>query len=178
MSNLSQVFGGNFDANNVDPSTSYDPIPNGEYMALITDSDVKPTKAGTGYYMQLVWEVIDGQYKGRKVFDRINIQNANKTAEEIGQRELSAICHAVGKMNPADSTELHNIPALIKVKIKPAQDGYDASNEVNGYEAANQPAQQPAPQQQPMQGVNPAPQAMPAAGNPSPQQPAPGTTPW
>ena len=29
---------------------------------MITESEMKPTRAGTGQYLQLVWEIIDGPH--------------------------------------------------------------------------------------------------------------------
>jgi len=37
-----------FDANQVEPAAKFDPIPAGKYLAVITESEQKPTKAGTG----------------------------------------------------------------------------------------------------------------------------------
>ena len=60
----------NFNANEVEPSTGYDPIPAGKYQAVITESEMKPTKTGNGQYLQLEFEIIEGEYKNRKVWDR------------------------------------------------------------------------------------------------------------
>ena len=75
-----------FDANTVDPATDFEPLPAGKYLAVITDSEMKPTKAGTGSYLQIVWELIDGDFKGRKLWSRLNLDNPNATAVEIAQR--------------------------------------------------------------------------------------------
>ena len=37
-----------FDANQVEPTGDFEPIPAGKYLAVITDSEMKPNKAGTG----------------------------------------------------------------------------------------------------------------------------------
>ena len=37
----------NFNANEVEPSKTFDPIPAGKYIAVITDSEMKETRAGT-----------------------------------------------------------------------------------------------------------------------------------
>ena len=37
-----------FDANQVEPTSNFDPIPAGKYVAVITDSEMKANKAGTG----------------------------------------------------------------------------------------------------------------------------------
>jgi hypothetical protein len=124
-----------FDANQVDPSVVMEPLPAGWYKAVITTSEEKPTKAQTGSYLQLTLEVIDGQHQGRKITDRLNLNNPNATASEIAYRTLSAICHAVGVMTPRTSDDLHDKPLMVKVKVKPADGQYGASNEVAGYEA-------------------------------------------
>ncbi len=127
----------NFDANTVDPNVAYEPIPAGWYKAVITASEEKPTKAQTGSYLQLSLEVIDGPQLGKKVTDRLNLNNPNATASEIAYRTLSAICHAVGVMTPRQSQDLHDKPLMVKVAVKPADATYAASNEVKGYEACD-----------------------------------------
>jgi hypothetical protein len=131
-----------FDANQVDPNVVYEPLPAGWYKAVITSSEEKPTKAQTGSYLQLGLEVIEGPMQGRKITDRLNLNNPNATASEIAYRTLSAICHAVGVMTPRSSQDLHDKPLMVKVKVKPADGQYSASNEVAGYEAPGKPVQQ------------------------------------
>lgn len=121
-----------FNAQEVEPQSSFDPIPAGEYAAMITDSEMKPTKNGAGEYLQLVFDICDGEHEGRKVFARLNLNNPNQTAVEIAQRELSAICHAVGVLTPNDSSDLHDKPMTIKVKIRQSP-GYDPQNEISSY---------------------------------------------
>ena len=131
-----------FNAAEVEPQGSFEPIPAGWYTAMITDSEFKPTKNGNGEYLQLRLDVIEGEHEGRVLFDRLNLNNPNQTAVEIAQRQLSAICRAVGVMTPQDSNDLHDRPLKVKVSIRPAGNGYEASNEVKAYEAADggQPA--------------------------------------
>ena len=45
-----------FDATTVDPNVGFDPIPVGKYLAVVTDSVMKATKAGTGEYLELTFE--------------------------------------------------------------------------------------------------------------------------
>ncbi len=128
MANLS-----GFDANRVEPTTDFDPLPAGKYLAVITESEMKPTKAGTGSYLQLTFEILDGPHKGRKVWARLNLANSNETTVKIAQAELSAICRAVSVLAPNDSVELHNLPLVIAVKCKKRADTGEISNEVRGY---------------------------------------------
>ena len=126
-----------FNALEVEPATSYEPLPADWYKVVITDTEEKPTKAMTGSYLQLTIEVIEGEFAGRKVFDRLNLNNPNSVAVEIAQRSLSSICRSVGVNNPKDSIELRDKPLMVKLAVKPADGQYSASNEVKGYDACN-----------------------------------------
>jgi len=122
-----------FNANEVDPAVALEPIPAGKYVAVITDSEMKPTKARTGRYLELTFQIVDGEYKNRLVWDRLNLDNPNPKAVEIARAELSAICRAVGVMTPNDSTEMHNLPLEITVKCRKRDDTGDIVNEIKGY---------------------------------------------
>lgn len=133
----------NFDATQVAPQDALETIPAGWYNAMIDQSEIKPTKDGAGNYLELRFNVIEGQYAGRKVFTRLNIRNSNPQAQEIAFKQLSAICHAVQVLNVQDSQQLHGRPLAIKVSVRAASGDYEASNEVKGFKAAQQG--QPAP---------------------------------
>lgn len=133
----------NFDANTVDPNVGFDPIPAGKYNAVIVDSEMKATKTGDGKYLELTFEVLDGEFKGRKVWSRLNINNPNKKTQDIAQGELSAICRAVNVMVLQESSQLHNRPLEITVKCKERKDTSEITNEVRVYapkDAASNPA--------------------------------------
>ena len=134
-----------FNANEVEPVSGFDPLPEGKYAAAITDSEKKPTKSGTGSYLQLTFTVIEGEYKNRVIWARLNLENPNATATKIARAELSAICRAVGVMQPRDSVELHNIPLVITVKSRKRADTGDLDSEIKGYEAKASYAQAPQP---------------------------------
>ena len=125
-----------FNALEIEPATSYEPLPADWYKVVITDSEEKPTKAMTGSYLQLTIEVIEGQHAGRKVFDRLNLKNPNSVAVEIAQRSLSSICRSIGVNNPKDSIELRDKPLMVKLAVKPADGQYSASNDIKEYSAA------------------------------------------
>jgi len=137
-----------FDASQVEPSASFEPIPAGKYLAAITESEMKATKTGAGSYLQMTFTVLDGEYKNRMLWARLNLNNPNATAVKIARSELSALCRAVGVLQPRDSVELHNIPLLITVKLRKREDTGELTNEIKGYEpktvAAGQPQQAPA----------------------------------
>jgi hypothetical protein len=135
-----------FNANDVDPATDFEPIPAGKYLAVITDSEMKPTKSGSGHFLELTFQVIEGPYKNRLLWSRLNLDNPNELAVQIARGELSAICRSIGVMQPKDSLELHNLPLQITVKCKKREDTGDLTNEIKGY--AKKEAASGAPQQE------------------------------
>lgn len=133
MANL----GGNFDATQVAPSEGFDVLPAGDYLAAIAKSEKRDAKAGNGgAYINLEFEVMDGPARGRRFWTMLNLWNANAIAVEIAQRELSAICHACGKLRVSDTEELHGIPMLVRLKIK-SDKQYGDKNEVVSFKPAN-----------------------------------------
>lgn len=123
-----------FNASEVEPTSNFEPLPAGKYLAAISDSEMKATKNGSGNYLQLTFTIIEGPYKNRVLWSRLNLNNPNATAVKIAQSELSAICRATGVMTPRDSVELHNIPLVITVKCRKRTDTGDVDNEIRGYE--------------------------------------------
>jgi len=122
-----------FNANEVDPNFAFEAIPAGRYLAVITDSEMKPTKSGGGQYLQFTFQIIEGEYKGRLIWSRLNLDNPNATTVKIARAELSAICRAVGVLAPKDSVELHNIPLVITVGLKKRDDTGELGNVIKGY---------------------------------------------
>ncbi len=120
----------NFDATQVEPSSGKDPLPAGKYLAAIVASQMKPTKNGAGQYLELEYQVLEGEHKGRKAWSRHNLHHTNQQTVQIARGELSAICRAIAVMTPKDSAELHNLPLTITVKVKPRDDNGEPTNEV------------------------------------------------
>jgi len=123
----------NFDSTVIEPTGKFTPIPVNDYLAVITDSEMKDTKKGDGKYLLLTYEVVEGEFSGRKIFETLNLVNSNQTAVEIAQRALSAVCRATGVLHPKDSSELHGKPLVISVGIRAGSNGFDEKNVIKGY---------------------------------------------
>ena len=123
----------NFDASKVDPSQPFEAIPSDKYLVEITKSELKPTKAGDGSYLEIEYTILDGDYRGRKVWDRLCLNHSTQKTVEIARANLSAVCHAVGIMKPRDSNELHHIPLMITVKARRDDGTGNIYNEIKGY---------------------------------------------
>lgn len=173
-----------FDPRSVDPSSGMGPDPDfvGWHQAVITDDELKRNNAGNGQYMQLTISIIDGKFKGRKLWHRLNVDHPNQTAVEIAYRELSAICHAVGWLQDIDDcVVLHNKPFMVNVGYEPPTDKTKGGNEVLGVQALTMGQQAPSPPAPRPQGGKEAPVAAATQATtptPSPAAPTPATPPW
>ena len=98
---------------------TFEPLPRGDYTAMITDSVVKTTKAGTGEFIALTMEIIDGSYSGRKIWHNVNTKNPNPTAANIGAADLTRYFRSCGldMQRGSDTTTLYNIPFKLTLGI-------------------------------------------------------------
>jgi DhnA family fructose-bisphosphate aldolase class Ia len=122
----------NFDATTVRPSSPNDPLPIGWYKMAIVASEMKKTNDGKGRYLKLELQVLDGDYKGRKAWTQLNLENPSEETVRIAQEQLSAVCHATGVLKLTNSALLHNKPMLVKLSIKQSA-GYEPKNETKGF---------------------------------------------
>lgn len=119
----------NFDTAEVPVSDrSYDLIAPGWYGATITGAETRDTKSGTGKYLRIEFTLADPA--GRKVWSNYNVKNDNPAAESIGRQQLAEVCRAIGKKVVRDTDELRGCALSVKVKVREAANGYEASNEV------------------------------------------------
>ena len=127
----------NFNANDVEPKRGFEALPAGTYQAIVTGSQMKQTKSGTGKYLELTFQVTDAEFAGRLIWDRLNLVNQSAQAVEIAKEALGGICRAVGEMVLNDTYQLHNKPLSIRVIQK------DGQNEIKDYLKVEKPGQPP-----------------------------------
>jgi hypothetical protein len=132
-----------FNAGQGTSNRHYDLVPDGNYVAVITKSSDRRTKAGTGIYLLLTFLIIEGPFANRLVWAWLNLQNRSKAADFYAQQEFDAICRALGMQRPNDSTELHGWPLVIQVGHKRRTDNGELTNVICGY--SSQPPQPAAP---------------------------------
>lgn len=155
----------NFDATTVE-TPSFDPIPAGVYEAVITESKMQDNKAGNGSMLVLTFEIISGDYAGRKLWEYLNVEHPNATAVEIAYQTLALICKAIGLARVQDSSEMHDRPLLITIKMSKQADG-TFRNDIKGFrsrEGLTTPTKSPSTSSQ----------ATPSAA----ATPVKGSTPW
>lgn len=130
-----------------EPELSFEPVPSDDYIAVISDSEKKVTAEGAKERLNLTWDIVDGNFKGRKVWEGLNIKNPNTKTEIIARRSLSEITR-IAQINPTDlvdSAQLHSIPMKIRVVAIDKNDGYGMKNEVKRHFALDDNSSVPAP---------------------------------
>jgi hypothetical protein len=134
--------------------SSFDPLPAGDYPMLISKIEAKKTRDEQSIQAVVELTVTDGQYVGRKVWTRLTMKTI-RTDEKgqqslsIGQRQIAEMMDAVGIVGQS-LAPLVGCDVVVKLKVRPAANGYDASNDVAGYKpAASKPAAVAAPVSRP-----------------------------
>lgn len=103
----------------------YSAIPDGKYNVVVAKADVKESKAG-GHYLNVGYQIVDGDFKGRIIFDIVNIAHSNPEVVRIGMERLATIAWATGhEKDSVDDTDdlINKLPFSISIKSE-EKDGY------------------------------------------------------
>lgn len=156
MANLTQILGGSFDASTVEMDNKYELLPEGEYLCIIEDTEMRDTAKIGGKMLVVSMSVLTGPNEGAKLTDRLNLVNDNDTAVKIAYQTLAKICNAAGKPVIKDTEELHNARVYVKVAIEKGRGTYVGKdgiekprgdqNVIKGYRSVSSAQQQAAPQ--------------------------------
>lgn len=113
---------------------NFDPVPKGAYVCIIDDIEEKQTKKKDGTYFEIVLHVDEkGEFKGRKLWARLNVHNPSEMAERIGREQFKALCSAAGKPGVQKTEMLHGKKVTCFVSIKQGDSG--PMNQVDGFAA-------------------------------------------
>lgn len=178
---MNMFFSRPLDLSNVDANDrgSFEPIPEGDYKLVCTDFDIQKKENGDEG-AKVKFDVVEGEYAGRKVFDYINVFHSSAMAQEIGQKYLRGFMDAVGiPPNEFESPEqLIGYPFNAHVKIEPGSVNkvtgktYKPSNKISYFHAAEAAEAAPAPKAAPVKRAaapaSPAPKAAAAAAPAAP----------
>jgi len=120
MANLSALFGNKpFNPADVEETESnFDPLPKGDYIVQITDSELAPNKNNTGTNLTLKLVVQEGKFKNRILFDNLCVQHQNVTAQNIAQTRLKRISEALGLKQIKDTSQLHDQNLSLSLDIE------------------------------------------------------------
>lgn len=122
---------------------SFEAIPADEYAAKIKKAERLPTNANKRangdnkrliaqgpHRHSLVWEITEGKYKGRLVYQNLNLEHEKDNVREIAEGELATIVEACGKVSIEDTDEIVGIECTIKVGIQEATAANPRSNNI------------------------------------------------
>lgn len=130
-----------FDTAAVQPSV-FDVLPEGEYAVRVSKVGVKINRANTGKTASIQLTVLDGDYKGRTVYDNLTVvmfdadNDAKKAqAQQIGRAQLAALLAACGKAGENNLANIVDRECFARVRVQPAQGEWEARNIVRGYRA-------------------------------------------
>jgi len=113
---------------------NYDPIPEGWYEVEIKGAELRTTKAGTGQYIAVRYDVTGPTHAGRVIYGNLNVSNPNPKAEEIGRQQLGELMRSIGLGVVQDTDQLVGGRLSIKVSIQRSEQ-YGDSNDVKGFKA-------------------------------------------
>ena len=116
------------------PEVDNTAVPAGWYQGSIEQAEIKNTKAGTGQYLKLQWNIEAPSHEGRKIFQNINFRNHNEIAETIGLKQLRKLLTAIGVIRLEDTDQLIGKSCKIKVK-KTESDEYGEGNDINNFKS-------------------------------------------
>lgn len=122
-----------------DPKDFFEPVPLGKYPAEITESDYKETKASiesggkNGFYESYTFTIIDGEFKGRKIFEKYNTTNPSPKAELFANEQMARLARILGCEGYTDTEQLHKKPLIVRLGINPAKGKYPAGNKVTAF---------------------------------------------
>lgn len=119
----------------VQEDRDFQPLPEGEYMVEIKTAEIKETKAGTGQYINLRMDVIEGKYIKRVLFSMLNIKSHSDVAEKIGRAQLGEImrCNNIATLQDTDQL----IGATMMANVAIGEYKGQPKNEVKGYRSAS-----------------------------------------
>jgi hypothetical protein len=112
----------------------FTPLPDGWYTTHIAAASLETTKAGTGQYIKVRYDITGPSHQGRVVFGNLNIRNPNPKAEEIGRQQLGDLLRSIGIVKVSDTDQLIGSSCSIKLATKTSE-GYAPSNEIKGWKS-------------------------------------------
>jgi hypothetical protein len=113
---------------------NFEPLPAGWYTTVVAGAEIKNTKAGTGQYISIRYDITGPTHQGRVVFGNLNIKNPNPKAEEIGRQQLGELMRAIGLSTVQDTDQLIGGQLMIKLDVRESEQ-YGASNDVKGFKS-------------------------------------------
>jgi len=92
---IAELIGGELDPATVPAAKGFELVPPGWYNLLIEEAEAKDASTG-GKRIALVLQIVGGEHSGRKIFEGLNLVNANPQTELYAFQRLAEIGKALG----------------------------------------------------------------------------------
>lgn len=129
---MNDEFFGSFNAGEVEYKSQYDLLPSGQYTAVIAKGE-KKTSQSQNEYLSFEWEIIEGEYTGRKLFANYNVYHHDPKVRQIAQNDMAGICQAINVLRPQGVEELCNKPMIIEVGSRTDKTTKETKNIIKKY---------------------------------------------
>ncbi|WP_029604415.1 DUF669 domain-containing protein [Kozakia baliensis] len=131
---------GNFDRSaDYGSNEEFELLPDGDYEGEIESAESKATRSG-GTMIALKIR-LDNR---RVVFDNLNVECANETAQNIALRQLQTIAN-YNNVTPNSEEDLEGLRILAAIGTQKGKDGYKDRNVVKYYKGKDDAKKSPAP---------------------------------
>jgi len=140
----------NLDLSDYDAMDDFGPVPPGDYVVTVVNSEVTHSKAGNLMAI-LTFEVAGPTHAGRKLWDYYVLNN------DVAMRRLKSLAQAGGHPNPnfiRDTEELHGLQCIVRVTVE-EQEGYSPKNKIVAFKPTKKPDAAPASATQQRKSVPP-----------------------
>lgn len=129
-----------FDINDdTDRPVGFEPLPMGRYHVAISDAQLRDTKREDGLYLKVRFDVVEGAYTRRVVFENFNVENPSPEARSIGRAQLMQLLRAIGVTGNARLSDpmwikqnMLDKQCLVQLTIE-RQPGFDPQNRVKAF---------------------------------------------
>jgi len=90
----------------------------GWHKVIVADSKGASNSKNTGMLFTAYLKCLEGPDSGKTIDENINVFHQNPQAQEIGQRQFSAYCHALGEFKPIDNhaSNFRNKPLMARTE--------------------------------------------------------------
>lgn len=132
---LSDVLGGvNLDDVDTSERGSFTPIPAGDYMVQVVEGSVVRKDNGDAM-MKLMFEVMDGKFANRKLYENLNIRHSNPTAQKIALEMLTELWRDAmgGSGNPPNVEVMTFKPVRARVAVEKRKDNGEMQNRIKRF---------------------------------------------
>lgn len=111
------------------------PIPEDRYVLRIAETRPKEVRDESGNLVkssvQFVYEVVEGEYAGRLVFENFHFYGVKPGAIDRARNNLSRLMNAVGVKTMTNTNQLIGYEFEAHVVVRKGNEGFSDSNEIS-----------------------------------------------